>query len=122
MDIMMECGHAAQVTNAKTGAPACFTCRGIHPGAEIVATNPPDLTTRRARCTYYGGPTSTAHRRANPDGPPCAPNRNGGRCECGRWGEVDTDGSVPSAPRLPFFGHKPDAPFDTFYCGCFGWD
>ena len=31
-------------------------------------------------------------------------------------------GPVPSATGLAFFGHRPDAKFDTYYCGCDGWD
>lgn len=28
----------------------------------------------------------------------------------------------PSTDHLAFFVHKPDQPFDEFYCGCHGWD
>ena len=28
----------------------------------------------------------------------------------------------PSSLRLPYFGHNPQQPEDTFYCGCRGWD
>lgn len=31
-------------------------------------------------------------------------------------------GPVPSATGLAFFGHRPAAETDTFYCGCDGWD
>ena len=48
---MMECGHAANAEDSK-GNPCCAVCVGIHPGAEKVAKNPPDLTGRMAKCTY----------------------------------------------------------------------
>jgi hypothetical protein len=28
----------------------------------------------------------------------------------------------PSTDKLAFFEHKPGAEFDTYYCGCMGWD
>jgi hypothetical protein len=29
---------------------------------------------------------------------------------------------VPSNIHLAFFEHKPNEPYDKFYCGCRGWD
>jgi len=31
-------------------------------------------------------------------------------------------GEQPSANPLPFFRPRPDAKFDSYYCGCYGWD
>lgn len=28
----------------------------------------------------------------------------------------------PSSFDLPFFEYNPDLPYDSFYCGCGGWD
>lgn len=28
----------------------------------------------------------------------------------------------PSSPSLPFFGHLDGREYDSFYCGCRGWD
>jgi len=28
----------------------------------------------------------------------------------------------PSRPSLPFFWYRPDKDFDSYYCGCYGWD
>ena len=28
----------------------------------------------------------------------------------------------PSKWNLPFFKYQPDKPFDSYYCGCYGWD
>jgi hypothetical protein len=32
------------------------------------------------------------------------------------------DARRPSSPDLAFFEHTPTKPFDSFYCGCCGWD
>lgn len=29
---------------------------------------------------------------------------------------------VPSKWELPFFKYQPDKPYDSYYCGCWGWD
>jgi hypothetical protein len=39
----------------------------------------------------------------------------------GRNGGVPVDGLRP-ALGAAFLESKPDAEFDTYYCGCFGWD
>lgn len=107
---MMECGHAAQAVDGE-GNPGCVICVGINPGATIVAKNPPDLSTRRARCSHFGRGTAKGQ---------------GLRCrnECNYGGEADTicKCEQPSSSALPFFSHRPDAPFDDFFCGCWGWD
>lgn len=36
------------------------------------------------------------------------------RCICGRV--------VRSSIELPFFAHRPEHPYDRYYCGCVGWD
>lgn len=36
------------------------------------------------------------------------------RCTCRK--------EVPSAWSLAFFGHTPERPFDSYYCGHAGWD
>ena len=28
----------------------------------------------------------------------------------------------PSDMNLPFFEYKPDEEYDSYYCGCYGWD
>lgn len=100
--IMMECGHAAQAVDGN-GAPVCVICAGIHPGARIVSTTPPDLTGRTARCAYF----RTGPNPSKSEGP-CGR----GMCHCER----------PSSPSLAFFEHTPSKSHDNYYCGCFGWD
>ena len=31
-------------------------------------------------------------------------------------------GTTPSSTELPFFEHCPSKEFDSYYCGCRGWD
>jgi hypothetical protein len=101
MTEMMECGHAANATTGN-GKPACAICDG--PRSTTVASAP-DLTGRRARCSYFGStPSGRSH-----SGSDC---KRGEPCKC----------EVPSATSLAFFGHKPKNQFDEFYCGCWGWD
>jgi len=53
-EILMKCGHAA---NGKDGNsnPVCVICLGTTPDARTVVQDNPNLTGRKARCTYYGG-------------------------------------------------------------------
>lgn len=41
----------------------------------------------------------------------------------GRQAQCVYDKTIcPSDSELPFFESTPDKPFDSFYCGCRGWD
>jgi len=93
---MMACGHTAQGVDG-TGAPVCVICAGLTADARRVV-EAPDLTGRKARCTYARG-SHVGH--------------NGGRPK---------PQPVPSSTSLPFFSHQPDKPEDSYYCGCWGWD
>lgn len=92
---LMECGHSAQGVD-DNGNPVCVVCVGIDPGARMVHTDPPDLSSRLMRCSYLRGQ----------NGQPCDARTN----------------PRPSDTRAAFFAHKPDQEFDEFYCGCWGWD
>ena len=50
---MMKCGHVAQGVESETKKPICIICMGIHTGATEVDDTPPDLTGRKARCSYF---------------------------------------------------------------------
>lgn len=91
---MMKCGHAAQglLRRPEGDIPACVIC-APDPDAYTVDDTPPDLTGRRAKCSY----------RKRRDGQLCT-------------SEVD------SSPNEAFFEYRPDEPFDRYYCGCWGWD
>lgn len=45
------------------------------------------------------------------------PDLTGRMARCGT-----TCKEVPSSPNLAFFKHQPDRDFDSYYCGCRGWD
>lgn len=95
----MKCGHAAQGTRQADGAPVCIICLmsgGPDDPATIVDDNPPDLSGRLMRCSYTRGP----------DGRPCNGRAN----------------PRPSDPQAAFFSHKPNAEYDEYFDGCWGWD
>ena len=51
------------------------------------------------------------------------PNLEGRMARCGGAQlRKKCRGPIPSAKGLAFFGHRPDAEFDSYYCGCDGWD
>ena len=103
---MMKCGHAANATDGKTGAPCCVICHGL-PGATQVDDTPPDLSQRMARCAYYGKNVIRPFHGSCDYG-----GQRGTFCYCEK----------PSSAKLPFFEHVPSKEFDRFYCGCMGWD
>ena len=95
-DILMKCGHSAnceQVLKDGSRIPACAICNC----SEIVEAKP-DLTGRKARCSYFG---RTFKRRGQ---------------------TVTCHGEADSKYTLPFFEHKPKSQYDEYYCGCWGWD
>ena len=104
MGVLMECGHTSQGVDAE-GNPVCVIHMGIDPGATVVHTDPPDLTGRKAVCTYARG--------GDPDG-----LHTGGGQYAGRQFANGRD----SAVTLAFFKHTPEQATDEFYCGCWGWD
>ena len=73
---------------------------------------PPSPEGRQAKCSYTGcrmqrGMNAYNGRKSKPD-----------------YGEFSPTGQsiAPSSTDLPFFEHKPNEPFDRYYCGCFGWE
>lgn len=109
---MMLCGHAATGGHGTPGTEdyheCCVVCSmgGRSEQACTVDPNPPDLTSRRARCTYYG--SSITVRECN-----YGEKRGTVGCHC----------EQPSNPKaLPFFEYHSDEDFDRFFCGCAGWD
>jgi hypothetical protein len=103
---MMMCGHAANATNAATGAPICAICAGMTPNAKIVDTTVPDLDGRVAICSY-------AQRSTDPEG-----FHQGG----GQYARQQFKNGRESSTSLAFFKHQPAEATDQFYCGCWGWD
>lgn len=96
--MMMKCGcssNGAVLTSVGVEKidplPICITHQCTEP-----MESEPDLTGRKARCSYFGKRSI----------------RSGKKCES----EVD------SSTKLAFFKHCPQKDHDEFYCGCFGWD
>lgn len=48
------------------------------------------------------------------------PDLTGREARCSYFSRCGT--VAPSHTGMPFFGHRPKAKFDSFYCGCRGWD
>ena len=112
MKPMMQCGHAAnsvQHMNDGTDRPACVICAGTHPGSYVIDESAPSLEGRIAYCGYKMSPCNT-HRYGNGPKPD--------------YGTYDQTGRAfaPSSPKLPFFEHKPTEQYDSYFCGCMGWD
>lgn len=145
---MMACGHAANGTQRIDGVdvPCCVICAGTGVGekARTVVAAPPDLTGRRARCTYFdesiGKCKPTRHtrftnptnsERASDPGLPFFEYMGPGSehatqtCKC-RYHAVAHLNPNPLTGRPGITNHKFEpigpAEFDRFYCGCWGWD
>ena len=100
----MKCGCVAYAVNGN-GNPACV----IHM-CEEVAESKPDLTGRKARCSYYGKEVYHCETYY----PKMLTTDSRGKKHCGSL--------VDSSYSLPFFSHKPTSKEDVFYCGCMSWD
>ena len=70
---------------------------------------------KMARCSYYGKTFRREHIRGRCECPSCLA-RADNICHCERLSSQGEDGN------LAFFSSKPFEKYDTFYCGCFGWD
>lgn len=104
---LMKCGCVGAVDRVFEDGrrePWCLT----HDCGEVAAA--PDLSTRRARCHYFG--TKVKHGWYNSNCcDKCAASPDD-ICHC----------EEPSSLDLWFFVHRPDQPFDEFYCACHGAD
>ena len=105
MKPMMKCGHAANAVNTKDGTPVCVICTGFTSNAFEIDKNSPDLTNRKARCSYYGSVPSGRNHES------LFKCKRGEKCLC----EVD------SSSDLPFFKIEKTRDHDSFFCGCWGW-
>lgn len=107
---MMECGDVAQGQN-HDGTPVCvihaMVGGGWHEKAHTPMDPQPTFGGRRARCTYFGRGGNTRTWECN-----YGQKRGTGACVC----------EQPSRSQLPFFTMTPDEHFDSFFCGCMGWD
>lgn len=125
MTEMMECGRAANAKD-KEGKPVCAICVGIDRRANVVAKNPPDLTGRSARCSYFesckrSAPSSSELAFFEYQG---AESHSAGYCKnCGFAERAHTDWSrVRGGNACGIYEARGDIGHDRFYCGCRGWD
>lgn len=95
----MQCGHTANATMGNQPCCAiCITAGTSSKALEAVTRmmTKPSLEGRKARCSY---------------------GMQNGQCLRNRkFTEID------STYDLAFFKYKPEADYDEYYCGCFGWD
>lgn len=102
---MMKCGHAANSTS--NGKPSCVICFGCEGELNIIVDDsPPDLSQRKARCSYFGIVADGRNSESNYG------SKKRRKCTA----------EQPSGTDLPFFSYQPNKDFDSFYCGCWGWD
>ncbi len=104
---ILKCGCAGQMQHTNGSGkclgkgenhPSCF----IHNCCELVDV--PNLEGRIAKC----GTSKNGIGRFNE----CDDCRGKDRCACQK----------PSSLSLAFFKYCPDKEFDSYYCGCIGWD
>lgn len=94
---MMACGHRSNASGSKVvdGVRVEFKHTCAICDCFDVADSSPDLTGRKARCSYYGKSVR---------------------------GRICTGEADSTKPGIAFFEHRPTETYDRFYCGCFGWD
>lgn len=122
MGIMMKCGCAAQSVCSSRGGqkfdppiPSCV----IHDCIEVADT-PHDLTGRMARCscgaTKPSSPSALAFFTYRG---PCSLESTE-TCKCGLYRSAHSP-EKPHVKCKEFIARGPNE-FDSFYCGCRGWD
>jgi hypothetical protein len=126
---MMGCGHRANGITG-TGEPCCVICYGVH-AESITVVGEPDLTGRMARCSCgktvpsdaseyrlaffeYRGPGS---RQAVDSCKNCGYSKVAHTQEPTR-----TQQNVVFNGKCSGFEPRGAMEFDTYYCGCRGWD
>ena len=104
---ILKCGCAGQ-SNHTSGKGTCGGEGIVHPSCiihgccELVES--PSLEGRIAKC----GTSKNGISRHNE----CDNCIGKSSCECQK----------PSSTDLAFFCYQPDKEFDSYYCGCIGWD
>lgn len=69
-----------------------------------------------------GDPVCTSHMNLTPDAEIVAatvPDFGNRQAKCPYCGEF---ADSKNYERLPFFEHRPDKSYDSYYCGCRGWN
>lgn len=123
---IMQCGHVANGRMGPEDLPVCVSCYGIKEGADVPIDEEPSLAARVATCSL-GCPsrrpssTSLAFFEWRGPGSPYATEV----CTCGFYKSVHDPEQRPAmGARFPdheFVARGPHE-FDSYYCGCRGWD
>lgn len=124
MATMMACGHAANATCSADGKgnvfdppiPSCAICMCTQTAVL------PDTEGRMMRCSYFR--TCGTEGPSNPNAAFWSSGERERRlCAVPRCG-YSIEAHLPEHPHRVRHEFKPRdaAPFDSFYCGCMGWD
>ena len=117
---MMKCGHVAQAIDGH-GNPSCVICWPDPGSAQVAET--PDLTGRKAECSTCRAsivPSSIDLAFFEYKGPGSPHSTT--MCVCGYY---EVGHGKPRKPHVEVCNQfRPVGPadFDTYYCGCRGWD
>jgi len=104
-NILLKCGCSAMALKKVKGGSDIPWCI-IHDCGD--QAEKPDLTGRKARCSYYGKPVKRGMYNSNC----CDICAKVDVCHCERDSSYD----------LWFFRYKPNKEYDEFYCACHGAD
>lgn len=117
---MMKCGHAAN--SVSNGKPACVICAGTTAAYEVAEE--PDFSNRKAKCfcgkILPSNPQRMAFFQWRGEGSPAA-KENCKHCRYSIIAHQKPRDQVVSSVCRHFEQHGAYE-FDTFYCGCKGWD
>jgi hypothetical protein len=123
----MQCGHTANARD-DIGRPVCVICVGINPGAVNISALRPDLTGRKARCSYYsycGGEEDSTYNLAffeyRGEGSFEAENRCK-NCKFFHVAHTDTVRKSRNPSVCNNFEAIGSLEYDLYYDGCRGWD
>jgi hypothetical protein len=125
-DVMMKCGHVANAVRRVAGRdiPVCAICDGFDRRSEQVDNSAPSLEGRQARCSCGAITPSSVRLAFFEYRGPGSPRSQEQCAHCGFNESVhkeDTNGFVAHA-KCPGFTPKGAYEFDSYYCGCAGWD
>lgn len=129
---MLACGHAANaVCSAKNGIkydppiPSCAIC-----DCTEVSLDPPDLTHRLARCCHNGTIKKSSNDLAFFEYLGPGSERALTLCNCGftksahdyNWPSGNRVSKTPPQRMCDHFTAHGAWAYDSYYCGCRGWD
>ncbi len=120
MHVMMKCGHVAQATDERD-KPHCVICWPDPEAAQVAEA--PDLTGRKSECSTCRAsivPSSIDlpfFEYKGSESPHAIT-----KCVCGYYEVAHEKPRNPHVKVCNQFRPVGPAEFDTYYCGCRGWD